>query len=90
LIAEQVANVFPNLVADAHGQPYTVLYQELPALQLADIQRQQHQVYRLQTGEKQLNRLQTEINELTRTGGRRGPLLVRTSLPSVHNQRRER
>jgi hypothetical protein len=45
LIAEEVAKVLPNLVAyGTDGKPYTVRYQELPALLLAEIQRQQRQI----------------------------------------------
>jgi len=44
LIAEQVAKVYPNLVArDSKGRPYEVRYQELPALLLAQAQRQHAQ-----------------------------------------------
>jgi Chaperone of endosialidase len=47
LLAEQVARVFPNLVVRGRdGRPYTVLYQELPALLLAQAQRQRGQIAR--------------------------------------------
>ena len=45
LLAEQVAKIYPNLVARGRdGRPYTVLYQELPALLLGQVQRQQRQI----------------------------------------------
>lgn len=45
LLAEQVSQVYPNLVARGRdGRPFTVLYQELPALLLAQVQRQQRQI----------------------------------------------
>jgi Chaperone of endosialidase len=48
LVAEQVAGVYPNLVVRGRrGRPYAVLYQELPALLLAQVQRQQAQISRL-------------------------------------------
>ncbi len=41
LIAEEVQEVFPELVAqDADGNPYTVKYHILPALLLNELQRQ--------------------------------------------------
>lgn len=44
LIAEQVAKLYPSLVVDdAHGRPSAVAYQELPALLLAQVQRQQRE-----------------------------------------------
>ncbi len=40
LVAEEVAEVFPELVVnDAQGQPFTVRYHQLPPLLLAEIQR---------------------------------------------------
>ena len=62
LIAEQVAKVLPTLaVYGKDGLPGTVQYQELPALLLAKVQAQQ----------RQLNRQQTQIDELThRIAGR--------------------
>jgi Chaperone of endosialidase len=49
LLAEQVAKVYPNLVPRGKdGKPYTVLYQELPALLLAQAQRQQARLDRQQ------------------------------------------
>jgi hypothetical protein len=49
LIAEQVNRVFPNLVEKgSRGRPYAVRYQELPALLLAQVQRQQRRIGRQQ------------------------------------------
>jgi endosialidase-like protein len=45
LLAEQVANVYPNLVVNGEdGLPSSVAYHELPALLLAKIQAQQRQI----------------------------------------------
>jgi hypothetical protein len=42
LIAEEVAEVAPELVApDAEGRPYSVKYHELPALLLNELQEQE-------------------------------------------------
>jgi hypothetical protein len=50
LIAEQVAKVYPSLVVyGKDGRPSAVAYQELPALLLAQAQRQQHRVHRLRS-----------------------------------------
>jgi len=49
LLAEQVAKVYPNLVArGGDGRPYSVLYQELPALLVGQAQRQQGRIDRQQ------------------------------------------
>jgi hypothetical protein len=66
LIAEQVANVYPNLVAYSSGKPYTVLYQELPVLLLAEVQNQQRQIDQLQSENRRLDKLQSEVNGLMR------------------------
>jgi hypothetical protein len=43
LIAEEVAKVFPELVAyDNDGQPYTVRYQYITAMLLNEVQKQYH------------------------------------------------
>ncbi|HET7039115.1 MAG TPA: hypothetical protein VFH97_04460, partial [Gemmatimonadales bacterium] len=45
LIAEEVLEVFPELVAlGADGQPETVRYHVLPALLLNELQRQEHEL----------------------------------------------
>jgi hypothetical protein len=71
LIAEDVAKVFPNLVVDGpDGKPYTVAYQELPALLLAEIQRQQRQIDQLKAQNRRIDALQAEVDSLTRHRGR--------------------
>ena len=65
LLAEQVAKVYPNLVARGpDGRPYTVLYQELPTLLLAQVQQQQRQINALiaqNRGQRaQINRLMSQ------------------------------
>jgi Chaperone of endosialidase len=68
LLAEQVAAVYPNLVArDKDGKPYTVLYQQLPALLLASVQRQQRQNRSLRAENR---RQQAQIDKLMRIVGR--------------------
>lgn len=58
LLAEQVAKIYPNLVArGGDGRPYTVLYQELPALLLGQVQRQQRQIAQLRERLDRLARL---------------------------------
>ncbi|HLH66638.1 MAG TPA: tail fiber domain-containing protein [Solirubrobacteraceae bacterium] len=70
LIAEQVARVYPNLVArDARGRPYTVLYQELPVLLLAQVQRQQRELRALRTDGREIRHLQAEVAALMRRLG---------------------
>ena len=70
LIAEQVAKVDPNLVVyGADHQPYTVAYQELPALLLAQVQRQQLQIEALRAQMRGLARLQAEVNALMHHAG---------------------
>ena len=50
LIAEQVAKVYPNLVVYGRdGKPSAVAYQELPALLLAQVQKQQRENNALRT-----------------------------------------
>ena len=45
LIAEEVAEVFPALVAlDAEGKPYSVRYHVLPSLLLNEMQKQQRRI----------------------------------------------
>jgi trimeric autotransporter adhesin len=69
LVAEQVAKVLPNLVAeDSQGRPYEVRYQELPALLLAQAQRQQRRIERQQA---QIDHQQEQIRWLLgQVGGR--------------------
>jgi hypothetical protein len=69
LIAEEVEEVYPNLVArDASGEPMTVLYQELPSLLLNELQKQhakmEGQNARIAELEKQNAALQATVSEL--------------------------
>jgi len=69
LLAEQVAHVYPNLVArDGAGRPYTVLYQELPSLLLGQVQRQQRAIHALSA---ENDRQQAQIEWLMRKIRRR-------------------
>jgi hypothetical protein len=69
LIAEQVAKVYPNLVVYGRdGKPSAVAYQELPALLLAQAQRQRRQNNALRA---QIRRQQGQINWLMRQVRRR-------------------
>jgi hypothetical protein len=59
LIAEQVAKIFPNLVVYGNDRkPSAVAYQELPALLLAELQREHAQ---LQHQQAEIRQLQTQI-----------------------------
>jgi hypothetical protein len=74
LIAEDVAKVYPNLVAyGPDGRPYAVRYQELPALLLAKVQQQQRQIQEqqrridsLHSQTRQLRHLQAQLAWLMR------------------------
>jgi hypothetical protein len=49
LIAEEVERILPELVVrDAHGEVETVLYHELPAMLLNEIQKQERQIQELE------------------------------------------
>lgn len=51
LIAEEVAEVYPNLVVyDKSGDPQTVMYHELPALLLNEIQKLRKEIDDLKKG----------------------------------------
>jgi hypothetical protein len=64
LIAEDVAQVIPNLVAyGLDGKPFTVRYQELPVLLLAQAQRQQA---RINSQQHEIDRLAKEVAALER------------------------
>ena len=57
LVAEEVARVFPELVVnDADGKPYTVRYQLLTPLLLAEIQRQEEEIEALKRSVADLRR----------------------------------
>jgi hypothetical protein len=65
LIAEQVAKVYPELVAYGRdGEAYTVRYQELPALLLAKIQEQQRQIGAVRAENRRLERQVAKITGL--------------------------
>jgi hypothetical protein len=64
LLAEQVAKVYPNLVASRHGRPFTVLYQELPALLLAKVQQQQREIRALSARNARIDHLQAQVDRL--------------------------
>jgi hypothetical protein len=67
LIAQQVQRVLPALVQyGSNHRPSGVYYQELPALLLSVVQRQQHQINQLQAQSRQLDKLQMEVRALTR------------------------
>lgn len=67
LLAEQVAKVYPNLVVRGRaGRPYTVLYQELPSMLLAQVQRQQHRIDRQQIQIERLARRVRGLEEASR------------------------
>lgn len=78
LLAEQVANVYPNLVVYGRdGRPSAIAYQELPALLLAQAQRQQlqiahqrNQVRALRTRLRGVGRLRAEVSWLMRQARR--------------------
>jgi hypothetical protein len=64
LIAEEVAEVYPDLVAhSADGQIETVKYQVLDAMLLNEVQRQQKQI---STQAEQIRELQEQLRELKR------------------------
>jgi Chaperone of endosialidase len=76
LIAEQVARVFPNLVVRGEdGRPSAVAYQELPALLLAQVQREyrRNEALRAQNRRQdaQIARQQEQIDWLIRQARRR-------------------
>jgi hypothetical protein len=70
LLAEQVAKVYPNLVARGRdGKPFTVLYQQLPALLLAKVQAQQWianaQAARLRGQSRRISALEHQMTRLS-------------------------
>jgi hypothetical protein len=79
LIAEEVAKVYPELVAyDKDGQPYSVRYQYLSAMLLNEVQRQYHraeaeteinktQEQRIEQLEKRLSRLEDVLTNQAQT-----------------------
>jgi hypothetical protein len=62
LIAEDVARVMPHLVINGpDGKPYTVAYQELPALLLAQLQREHARGDRMA---RDIDRLSAQVRAL--------------------------
>lgn len=78
LIAEEVAKVFPELIVnDAEGKPFTVRYQLLTPLLVAEVQRlqeevwrQREQIERLRLVEEQLAALRRQVDRQARKAGR--------------------
>jgi hypothetical protein len=67
LIAHQVQRVLPALGQyGSNHRPTGVYYQELPALLLGVVQRQQRQINRLQAQSRELDKLQREVRALAR------------------------
>jgi hypothetical protein len=71
LIAEEVEKVFPDLVVDGRdGRPYTVSYQQLPVLLLAQLQREHARANRQQREidrqQRQIQRLDARVRALAR------------------------
>jgi hypothetical protein len=69
LIAEEVAEVAPELVApDLEGRPYSVKYHELPALLLGEVQAQRRTIARLEARLAELEKrpLYTPVPEVAR------------------------
>ena len=69
LIAEEVAKVFPELVAyNPDGSPYTVRYQFLSSMLLNEVQKQYHRSELdrdvIQAQQQQIDRQQSEIGKL--------------------------
>jgi hypothetical protein len=65
LIAEEVAHVYPTLVQRGpDGRPNAVLYTEVPALLLAQIQRQQRELDAPQGVRARADRQQHQIDQL--------------------------
>jgi hypothetical protein len=65
LIAEEVEKVFPELVFHStSGQPETVLYHEMPAMLLNELQKQQRQI---DQQEKEIARLLERVQTLEET-----------------------
>jgi hypothetical protein len=69
LIAEEVAEIYPELVVrDKDGQPAGVKYQVLPALLLNELQRQQREIAELRVKVQEIDELRAQVRALI--GGR--------------------
>jgi hypothetical protein len=69
LIAEEVAGVYPDLVAyDPHGKPYTVKYQYLTTMLLNEVQKQYHQAEAeaevIKSQEQRISELEQRLSRL--------------------------
>jgi len=70
LIAEQVAQVYPNLaVYGGDGKPLSVQYQQIPILMLNEMQKQQktieQQVQAIKDGNERIRALEEQVTALT-------------------------
>jgi hypothetical protein len=70
LIAEEVADVYPDLVVYKDGQPNAVQYQLLPSMLLNEVQRQQAEIQRL---EERLARLEAILTTVSAASAVPGP-----------------
>jgi hypothetical protein len=85
LIAEEVAGVYPDLVAyESDGKPYTVKYQYLTTMLLNEMQKQYHraeaeavvitrQEEKIDALEQRLSRLEALLGTQARTAAERPP-----------------
>jgi hypothetical protein len=65
LIAEEVAEIYPELVVlDKDGQPSGVRYHVLPALLLNELQRQQREITELRAKVQELDELRIQVRAL--------------------------
>ena len=94
LIAEEVAKIYPNLVAyGKDGKPYTVLYHLLTPMLLNEVQKQTRQVQaeqqRLRTQERQINlqarQLKAQNQQLSALSAR----LARLETQQAHRHRKQ-
>ena len=90
LIAEEVAKVYPELVAyDKDGQPYAVRYQYLSAMLLNEAQKQyrraEAQAEVIKTEEQKINSQQHEIDEMQQRLSKLESL-IRTRTNSAENE----
>ena len=65
LIAEEVEKVMPELVVcSSSGEVETVLYHEMPAMLLNELQKQQRQIEELQMQQREIQELKLELSAL--------------------------
>ena len=66
LIAEEVAEVFPDLVVyDEKGRPFTVKYHEMAPMLLNEMKKQQHTIEKLEAQQQTIEAQAQEIAALT-------------------------